>query len=150
MTITARTIRPSQSEGEEEEEEEEEEEDRGRRQRALHRRRRRNPPRDCNRGAGTAPLVQSRYAVRNQAHITSSENVNSLLAQLAAAHWDSDIHNPQAWLGEVGSALIMLKDDDKVSWKALIHRCSVFSAQGVRVSFLIMVHMILLTTKCQR
>jgi hypothetical protein len=80
----------------------------------------------------------------------SSENINSLLAQLAAAHWDSDIHNPQAWLGELGSVLIMLKDDDKVSWKALIHHCSVFSAQGIRVSFLIMVHMILLTTKCQR
>src|ERR1700709_2830140 len=134
-TITARTIRPSQSE--EEEEEEEEEEDRGRRQQALRQRRRRNPSRNCNRGAGTAPLVQSRYAVRNKAHITSSENVNSLLAQLAAAQTNSDIHNPLAWLGEVGSALKRSKDDHLFSSKALIRRCSLFSAQGVRVSFLI-------------
>lgn len=78
-----------------------------------------------------------------------SENLNSLLAQLVAVHWDSNIYNPKAWLGEVASTLNMLKHSNDISWEALIHRSSISTAQNVHISFLIMVYMILLTTKCQ-
>jgi hypothetical protein len=107
---------------------------------------------ECNRGAAPLPLVRSRYHVRMQPQVNISENVHALIAQLAAADWDSPIHDVPDWVQQIASSLTPTPNiaGTDTGLAAIVKRCVSLSGRGVRMSFLLMVNLIHLVTKCQK
>lgn len=108
------------------------------------------PPRvnACSRGA-VAP--QKQWGYRASPYVTSSQQVDGLLSELAAAHWDSSSYDVKEWISSVGQLLPgQMETLQDHSLRSVALRCARLQARNLRVSFLWMINLIQLVVKCQR
>ncbi|EGO30171.1 hypothetical protein SERLADRAFT_404464 [Serpula lacrymans var. lacrymans S7.9] len=106
----------------------------------------------CPRGGVAFALSQrdggSVWRRQTTAWLNSSDNINAIVATLASAHWDPDVHNPSVWIDSVKSAMEGNGYVDK-SLGSVVQRCRGISGKDICVNFLLMINYMQLVTKCQ-
>lgn len=91
------------------------------------------------------------YSLRKDPYVSCSPEVDAVLAELAAAHWDSSTHDVKGWVAAIAKSL----EQDQVfmhdqSLSSLVFRCTRLTAKNVNVNFLWMMNLIQIAAKCQR
>ncbi|KAG1737843.1 uncharacterized protein EDB91DRAFT_1054817, partial [Suillus paluster] len=84
----------------------------------------------------------------NDPKITCSEDLATMIAQLASTHCRSSAHNPLNWLQDIANHVQMLLVEDE-SLISVVVRCRGIASKDVRINFLVMVNYMTLVCKCQ-
>ncbi|KIK34132.1 hypothetical protein CY34DRAFT_17938 [Suillus luteus UH-Slu-Lm8-n1] len=84
----------------------------------------------------------------NDPKITCSEDLATIIAELASAHCRSSIHNPLNWLQDIANHVQMPLVEDELLISVVV-RCQGIASKDVRINFLLMVNYMTLVFKCQ-
>lgn len=107
---------------------------------------------DCTRGTVLPKKpTRKKWGYRLSPYTSSSDQVDGLVAELAAAHWGSSAYDVEAWVSNVrqlvGEQTDMFQDQSLCS---VVLRCACLQARDIRVNFVCMINLIQLVCKCQR
>lgn len=107
------------------------------------------------RNSGAMPRKKStrkKWGYRLKPCLSPSEQVDGIIAELAAAHWESSTHNVEMWVSNVRQLIGDPQTDmfQDQSLRSVVLRCTRLQALDVRVNFLCMINLIQLVCKCQR
>ncbi|KAG1834061.1 hypothetical protein DFJ58DRAFT_627946, partial [Suillus subalutaceus] len=80
--------------------------------------------------------------------ISCSDQATAIIAELAAAHCLSSIHDPLRWLQDIGNFVQVPSVDDE-SLLSLVVRCRGMMGKDIRINFMIMINFMTLVCKCQ-
>ncbi|KAG1854925.1 hypothetical protein DFJ58DRAFT_727663 [Suillus subalutaceus] len=77
-----------------------------------------------------------------------NDEATAIIAELAAAHCLSSIHDPLRWLQDIGNFVQVPSVDDE-SLLSLVVRCRGMMGKDIRINFMIMINFMTLVCKCQ-
>ncbi|KAG1832788.1 hypothetical protein EV424DRAFT_1293839, partial [Suillus variegatus] len=80
--------------------------------------------------------------------ISCSDQATTIIAELAAAHCLSSIHNLLRWLQDIGNHVQVPSVDDE-TLLSLVVRCRGMMGKDIHINFMIMINFMTLVCKCQ-
>ncbi|KAG2046155.1 hypothetical protein BDR06DRAFT_1014974 [Suillus hirtellus] len=102
--------------------------------------------------AVSGPQTQRRGAWRRRPlddpRISCSDQATTIIAELAAAHCLSSIHDPLRWLQDIGN-FVQVPSVDNESLLSLVVRCRGMMGKDIHINFMIMINFMTLVCKCQ-
>ena len=84
--------------------------------------------------------------------MVTHDAVESFVALLAAAHWESETYDVPGWVSDIANAAFLgtAASVEEESLSSLADRISLLNAVGIRTAFLSMISHIQLVAKCLR